>query len=105
LKQTEQSQTKTTLADGAGHTFKGGGLLRGVAPNVDVRKRPKNNRDELHYPSDLTDDEWSHLELIIPPAKRGARKHSVEPREVPSQEWLEIDGGVISALFNEANRR
>ena len=25
--------------------------------------------------------------------------------EVPSQEWLEIDGGVISALFNKANRR
>jgi len=24
---------------------------------------------------------------------------------VPSQEWLEIDGGVISALFNKANRR
>jgi hypothetical protein len=25
--------------------------------------------------------------------------------KVPSQEWLEIDGGVISALFNKANRR
>jgi len=25
--------------------------------------------------------------------------------QVPSQEWLEIDGGVISALFNKANRR
>jgi putative transposase len=31
--------------------------------------RPKNNRDELRYPSDLTDDEWSHIEPMIPPAK------------------------------------
>ena len=33
--------------------------------------RPKYNRDKLRYPSDLTDDEWSHIEPIIPPAKRG----------------------------------
>ena len=30
--------------------------------------RPKYNRDKLRYPSDLTDDEWSHIEPIIPPA-------------------------------------
>jgi transposase len=41
--------------------------------------RPKYNRDKLRYPSDLTDDEWSHIEPIIPPAKRGGR---VEPREI-----------------------
>ena len=29
----------------------------------------------------------------------------LDPAQVPSQEWLEIDGGVISALFNKANRR
>jgi hypothetical protein len=23
--------------------------------------RPKYNRDKLRYPSDLTDDEWSHI--------------------------------------------
>ena len=44
--------------------------------------RPKYNRDKLRYPSDLTDDEWSHVELLIPPAKRGGRKRSVEPREI-----------------------
>ncbi|WGJ14919.1 IS5 family transposase [Methylocapsa sp. D3K7] len=44
--------------------------------------RPKYNRDKLRYPSDLTDDEWSHIEPIIPPAKRGGRKRSVEPREI-----------------------
>ena len=26
--------------------------------------RPKYNRDKLRYPSDLTDDEWSHIEPI-----------------------------------------
>jgi hypothetical protein len=44
--------------------------------------RPKYNRDKLRYPSDLTDDEWSHIEPIIPPVKRGGRKRSVEPREI-----------------------
>src|SRR6266851_128968 len=33
--------------------------------------RPKYNRDHLRYPSDLTDDEWAHVELLIPPAKPG----------------------------------
>jgi len=37
---------------------------------VDVRNRPKYNRDKLRYPSDLTNDEWSHVEPLIPPAKR-----------------------------------
>jgi putative transposase len=44
--------------------------------------RPQYNRDKLRYPSDLTDDEWSHIAPIIPPAKRGGRKRSVELREV-----------------------
>ena len=44
--------------------------------------RPKYNRDKLRYPSDLTDEEWSHIEPLIPPAKRGGRKRSVEPREI-----------------------
>ena len=44
--------------------------------------RPKYNRDKLRYPSDLTDEEWSHIEPLIPPAKRGGRKRSVELREI-----------------------
>jgi len=27
--------------------------------------RPKYNRDKLRYPSDLTNDEWSHVEPLI----------------------------------------
>ena len=44
--------------------------------------RPKYNRDKLHYPSDLTDEEWSHVAPLIPPAKHGGRKRKVDVREV-----------------------
>ena len=44
--------------------------------------RQRYNRDKLRYPSNLTDDEWSVLEPLIPPAKRGGRKWTVEMREV-----------------------
>jgi transposase len=44
--------------------------------------RPKYNRDKLRYPSDLTDEEWSHIEPLIPPAKHGGRKRKVDVREV-----------------------
>ena len=36
--------------------------------------RPKCNRDKLRYPSDLTGEEWAHIEPLIPPAKHGGRK-------------------------------
>jgi transposase len=44
--------------------------------------RAKYNRDKLHYPSDLTDEEWSHVAPLIPPAKHGGRKRKVDVREV-----------------------
>jgi transposase len=47
-----------------------------------TENRPKYNRDKLRYPSDLTDDEWAHIELLIPPAKHGGRKRKVNLREV-----------------------
>lgn len=34
------------------------------------------------YPSDLTDDQWELLELLIPPAKSGGRPRGVSMREV-----------------------
>ena len=36
------------------------------------------NRDKLRYPSDLTDDEWSEVKLLIRPAKRGGRRREVD---------------------------
>jgi transposase len=44
--------------------------------------RPRYNRDKLRYPSDLTDDEWLHIEPFIPPAKSGGGKRRVNMREV-----------------------
>ena len=39
-------------------------------------------RRGLRYPSDLTDAEWGLVEPLIPPAKRGGRKRTVDLREV-----------------------
>ena len=40
------------------------------------------NRKGLRYPSDLTDDEWALAAPMIPPARHGGRKRSVNVREV-----------------------
>ncbi len=34
------------------------------------------------YPTDLTDEQWELIELVIPPAKRGGRPRAVSMREV-----------------------
>ncbi|MCP4206295.1 MAG: IS5 family transposase, partial [Shimia sp.] len=47
-----------------------------------AENRPRYNRDKLRYPSDLTDEEWAHIEPLIPPAKRGGGKRRVDMREV-----------------------
>ena len=47
-----------------------------------TKNRAKYNRDKLRYPSDLTDEEWGHIEPLIPPAKHGGRKREVNVREV-----------------------
>jgi transposase len=47
-----------------------------------TENRRRYDRAELRYPSDLTDDEWAHVETLIPPAKRGGRRREVDVREV-----------------------
>ncbi len=44
--------------------------------------RARYERKGLRYPSDLTDEEWGHVEAVIPPAKRGGRRREVDVREV-----------------------
>jgi len=44
--------------------------------------RGKYDRGKLRYPSDLTDAEWALVGPLIPPAKRGGNKCSVDVREV-----------------------
>ena len=40
------------------------------------------DRSGLRYPSDLTDAEWSLVEPMIPPARHGGRRRSVNVREL-----------------------
>ena len=44
--------------------------------------RPKYDRSTLRYPSDLTDEEWSIVGPLIPRAKRGGNRRSVDERAV-----------------------
>jgi len=44
--------------------------------------RGSYDRGKLRYPSDVTDEEWAHIAPLIPPAKHGGRKRSVDVREV-----------------------
>ena len=46
-----------------------------------TKNRPRYDPDELRYPSDLTNDEWAHVEPLIPPAKRGGRRREGGGRE------------------------
>src|SRR3954449_11239281 len=44
--------------------------------------RGRYDRGKLRYPSDLTDEEWALVAPLIPAAKRGGNKRTVNLREV-----------------------
>ena len=44
--------------------------------------RARYDRSKLRYPSDLSDEEWSLIGPLIPPAKRGGNKRSVDERAI-----------------------
>jgi Putative transposase of IS4/5 family (DUF4096) len=44
--------------------------------------RGRHDRSQQRYPRDLTAEEWRLVEPLIPPAKRGGGKRSVDMREV-----------------------
>lgn len=44
--------------------------------------RARYDRSKLRYPSDLTDEEWSLIKPLIPPAKKGGNKRTVVEREI-----------------------
>jgi transposase len=44
--------------------------------------RARYDRSRLRYPSDLSDEEWAVIEPLIPPAKRGGDKRTVNVRQV-----------------------
>ncbi len=47
-----------------------------------AEQRRTHERDGLRYPSDLTDAEWALVAPLIPPARRGGRRRTVDVREV-----------------------
>lgn len=47
-----------------------------------VENRARYDRSKLRYPSDLTDAEWELAAAVIPGAKRGGNKRTVDEREV-----------------------
>ncbi len=47
-----------------------------------IENRARYDRSKLRYPSDLTDEEWSHVEPLIRPGKRGGNTRTVNVREV-----------------------
>ena len=47
-----------------------------------IENRPRYDRSKLRYTSDLTDDEWAIIGPLIPPAKRGGNKRTINVREV-----------------------
>ena len=44
--------------------------------------RSRYDRSKLRYPSDVTDGEWALIGPLIPPAKRGGNKRTVNGREI-----------------------
>ena len=44
--------------------------------------RARYDRSKLRYPSDLTDNEWALISPLIPPAKRGGNKRTVDERQI-----------------------
>ena len=46
------------------------------------------------YPSDLTDAQWKELEPLLPPAKPGGRRRSVNMREVINGVLYVLRGGI-----------
>jgi len=52
------------------------------AADVDEGEPCPLRRSKLRYPSDVTDEEWALIGPLIPPAKRGGNKRTVDERGV-----------------------
>jgi transposase len=80
-------------------------LLHHAAGHDPDRESPLLRRDNLRYPSALTDTEWRLVEPLIPPAKRDGGKRTVNMRQgvngvlVRPEHWLPV------AAYNPAIAR
>src|SRR5256884_3620674 len=55
------------------------------------------DRSGLRYPSDLIDAEWGIIEPMVPPAKHGGRKRTIDVREILK--------GIFYVLWTKTCRR
>jgi len=55
--------------------------------------REQHDRDDLRYPSDLTDAEWQMLAPLFPPPAKTGRKRGWEMREVVNAIFFVLRGG------------
>ena len=68
-----------------------------------TKNRGRYDRSQLRYPSDLTDDEWGHVAPMIPPARRGGNKRSVDVREVMNGDHVYSEHGMPVACDPEGS--
>ena len=47
-----------------------------------IENRRRYDRSQQGYPSDVTDGEWQLIEPLIPPARRGGTKRTIDVRRV-----------------------
>ncbi len=47
-----------------------------------TENRGRYDRSKLRYPSDLTEPEWALIKPLIPPAKKGGNKRTVDERQI-----------------------
>ena len=69
------------------------------------KNRAKYKRDHLRYPSDVTDEEWAHVEPLIPPARRGGRRRETNMREALNGVMYVLSTDANSGIFPRICRR
>ena len=68
------------------------------------RTAGRYDRSGLRYESDLPDDEWAEIAPLIPPAKPGGNKRSVNLREVVKRADVHLEHGLPVACDPEGSR-
>jgi putative transposase len=63
--------------------------------------RAEHDRDDLRYPSDLTDAEWEILAPLLPPPAKTGRQRSWEMRELMNAIFFVLRGGVPWRMLPE----
>ena len=61
--------------------------------------RAQHDRRGLRYSHDLTDQEWALVAPLIPPAKRGGNKRTVDVREIVNGLLYILGGRSSSGLL------